>query len=57
MTTNEFMKYLEYELWNHKVSKAERDAIMTDLYSLIDMHSPEEVAQFLIEDQKKYGDA
>lgn len=57
MTTNsEFMQYLEYALWNNRISEEKRKQIIGSMYNLLDMYSVDEIARIYEEDRKKYGD-
>lgn len=57
MTSNsDFMAYAEYAMWNNRVPKDQREAVIRSLYNLLDMYTPDQMAQIFREDLKKYGD-
>ena len=47
-STGDFIKNLEYALWNNK--------IISSLYNLLDMYTPDEISNMYTDDVTKYGD-
>jgi len=58
MTSNsDFMTYAEYAMWNNRVPKEQREAVIRSLYNLFDMYTPDQMTEMLNEDLQKYGDS
>ena len=54
---SDFMAYAEYAMWNNRVPKEQREAVIRSLYNLFDMYTPDQMTEMLNEDLQKYGDS